>query len=240
MIILYVGGPIDRADEVEATTWRSLMRTEAGLREEPIMMYDPFASFLVTGEQDLSRDEMALISRTNRSFLAQADAAIFYLGGRSPAFGTIREIEYASARRVPTVVVGDDVGRHVEAHDLVVRPDIKSGLDALLDMVEQDGGSRHATKFDPTELQEVKPIIPEQQHAQQPASNDFERIIGTMAAILAKPEHMHQFPDGKMRKLMVVDTMTYNRVMHRLEEEMAVVVTGKFDDGYLYIELLEK
>jgi len=241
MKTIYVGGPIDRADHNDANAWRKSLQAIAANMRDGLMLFDPFFSFTITGDQALDTEKMSLISRTNRTFLADADGALFYLPAGVPVFGTIREIEYASARGTPTVVVCQtDISKVVEAYDLVTVPDIGAGLSLLVNLIDNEPKIVDPIP-DPYSLMHThKHTIPTQEHAQPPSTGDRNRIIATMAAILSQPTNAHAFPDGKTRYMMVVDTMTYNRVSHKLDEQLACVIGGKYDDGYLYVELIEK
>lgn len=238
MITVYVGGPIDRADKEEASSWREKLRVLAAERSTQMMLFDPFASFQVTDGDELSKRAMATISKTNRSFLEQTDYALFYMAGEAPAFGTIREIEYCQTQQVRCVVVANEqLTLHVEAWDLVTVPTLANALD-IIETWEEEQEDQYP--FDPTEFQEVKiSPLPCQEHAQQPSTDNQQSIINTLAAVLSQPCHAHVV-NGEHRRLMVVDTISVARVLHKLDTREWKVIGGKFDDGYRFIELIEQ
>jgi nucleoside 2-deoxyribosyltransferase len=245
MITIYVAGPIDRAEKKEAGTWREKLRSIVGMGCD-LMLFDPFASFTIAEGAELDKQHMALISRTNRTFLAGADYALFYLAGESPAFGTIREIEYCAMLNIPMVVVGHEhLMQHVEAHDLTIVNDLNEALDVITkwkaeNPVVEKRSIEDQNEYDPTFSQVMtKAKPPPQEHPQQPISDSYADIVTAIAAILDHPAHMH-YVNGEYRKLITVDTIVYSRAINRIENGLCEIVTGKYDDGFRFIELIEK
>lgn len=129
---LYIGGPIDAGDC--PSEWRDefYLEIKKYYGNNSVVVYDPAMAFTVGGH--LTEDDKKSISETNRTFINQADAALFYLPGRSRAFGTIREIEFASKIGIIVVLVDPDMvyREHVESHDIDSVDTVKDAITLLL------------------------------------------------------------------------------------------------------------
>ena len=261
MISVYVGGPIDRADETEADAWRQRLQDLMRASPQKYLAFDPRSSFCIANfGEDLEQCDCEAITRTNRTFLGLADYALFYLGGASPAFGTIREIEYAKARKVPVVVVAFDLTRVVEAHDLVVVRSLQAALDVIEYWESEDGTERPETSAGdvmkaaranappPLPAVEVAPPPP-QEHAQPPttdwgttpqsgfSTSDHDYLTKILAGLLMRPENCHNI-NGKHRHIISVPTDVIGRTSHLLDNGNLTIVGGKYDDGWCFLEAI--
>lgn len=110
--MVYLAGPIDMISEVDAREWREMV-TENLVSEK----WATFSPFGAVGNGPCGP------GRTVQICLAAVlicDAVIVRLPVNAPAFGSIRELEYAKAHGKPVVVWSDWVDASLFSQDLVV------------------------------------------------------------------------------------------------------------------------
>lgn len=128
-INVYIGGPIDNAEYEEAKKWREELRELLLSSNNNICIFDPFFGFRLNKP---TKHLVEIVSAVNREVIRQSDVCIFYLKGKArfQAFGTIREIEYASIYSKKIIIISDDENlcKHVESHDLIIVEEIDDSL----------------------------------------------------------------------------------------------------------------
>lgn len=89
---VYLAGPIDAIDPLEASCWRVKVATE--LAKNGILSFNPFTPYQFGSNPTQTQKEQ--IIQINLEAIRQCDVVFVYLPVQNvPAFGTIREIEYA-------------------------------------------------------------------------------------------------------------------------------------------------
>lgn len=132
-VAIYLAGPIDGISREDAVGWR---REIAELYPE-VLFYNPAEAYLNVGQ-----GTVPALERYNRVAICLSDGVLANLAGPGQAFGTIREIEYASQHpnsNKPVAVAGR-VDSLMQA-DLIVRETLE---DALVDLLAQVADGRQA------------------------------------------------------------------------------------------------
>lgn len=126
-MLVYVAGPLDDGDRA----WLEETR-DAALPAEMAFFWP-----LLPWNGHASEHNAEAVCRGNRGVIAVADGMIAFLDD-SRCFGTIREIEYATAiPRIPVVVVTKTEVASLMSHDVI---QVESFEEAIMEMkLEVDG-----------------------------------------------------------------------------------------------------
>lgn len=129
--LVYLSGAIDAVSAAEAAGWRSTAIDV--LNQHDISTFSPLAAFCVsTTQEGISQRLAQKISAINRAAILVSDVVLANLSGSGRMLGTIREIEVARQANIRVVAFGQNLRKHVEAHDLLVVEDLSEALDLIL------------------------------------------------------------------------------------------------------------
>lgn len=98
--LAYLAGPIDDVTEIEARSWRSALT--ALLREVGVGVFNPAGAHSFPVEH---QDTCAAVDIINRFALLRCRYVIVNLEGNGRCIGTIRELEFAQAHNIETIVI---------------------------------------------------------------------------------------------------------------------------------------
>lgn len=124
MVIVYLAGPIDQQGD---QAWRDeVIRKLAG---EGFTIFCPYAAFNSYSPWHMVNRDAGGITSINRHAILSSHLVFALVNPR--AFGTIREIEFARANDVPTVVWDPEarLSLSVEAQDLTTYIDRQNAID---------------------------------------------------------------------------------------------------------------
>lgn len=110
--MVYLGGPIDMASSDEQRVWRK--EATAELARLDVGVFDPSVAF---GGNGLARRAVMDICK---AAIDECAVMLVCLPAGVPAFGTIREIEYARASNTPVIIVSNWVDRALFSSDCYV------------------------------------------------------------------------------------------------------------------------
>lgn len=112
---VFLGGAIDMVEKGDAREWRKDIAER--LIPHSITCYNPYTAFAV------SRKHMASdrVRAVNRAAILQSDVLLVKIVSGQPAFGTIREIEFAKTNGIRVIVWANyALELHMEAYDIEV------------------------------------------------------------------------------------------------------------------------
>lgn len=136
-ILVYLAGPQDDVSKGEARGWR-----EEVARQAPagVAFFSPAHAYM-----NVNRASFPAVDHMNRKAIESAHAMIANLSGLGRGFGTIREIEFASANHTGVWVVGD-LPYSLMTYDLHV---VATVDEALADILTKVGEAREAMRKHP-------------------------------------------------------------------------------------------
>lgn len=136
-MLVYLGGPIDGVTISDARGWRSIV-VESFNNESGVIFYNPLHAFIAPKSMQLKSDANKM-QEINREAMDYSDLVVINLSGPGRAIGSIRELEYAICRQIPTVVVYDTASLFPYAlHDVEVVPDIGSLVGYIEEMAKNE------------------------------------------------------------------------------------------------------
>lgn len=128
-VIIYLAGPIDGIDGDEARNWRETVASQVGTG---VLLFSPAHAYMNAMPVNAQS-----IDWLNKLVIQHSDGVLANLSGPGRGLGTIREIEFARMNRKPVAVVGDlDV--HYSAWDLLLKPTMDEGIQALMEEIHKN------------------------------------------------------------------------------------------------------
>lgn len=129
---IYLAGPmLDHTGDFkhpEAQTWREEIAAEI---PTGVLLVSPAHAFF--GASPITAQALDYMER---HMIHAADGVLVNLLTEEPAFGTIRDIEFARSHGRPVAVAGDV--RSLMAHDIMVEPSVELALLALIHAIRQE------------------------------------------------------------------------------------------------------
>jgi hypothetical protein len=144
-LVVYLAGPIDLAEELEAYEWR--VEAARYLSEAGHTAFNPAMAFL-----GANRHNAEVVETINRAAIDNSDVIIANLTKRM-SLGTIREIEYGKVYGKRVVVASELLGGSFATWDLEIVPTLADALRVVAPPLPEDpfSGRDHDSSADDQE-----------------------------------------------------------------------------------------
>jgi hypothetical protein len=151
-IAIYLAGPMyDHTGDYrskDAMLWRDVLGDQA---PAGVLFISPAHAFF--GASPITAP---ILDRVERHMIVACHALLANLTDPAPAFGTIRDIEFAKGHGMPVAIASDS--KSLMTHDLIVKPTVDEALTALLEEIH---GNRKRPAMMMGGIQLIPPIMPD-------------------------------------------------------------------------------
>lgn len=130
-MIVYMAGPIDDLDPMDADGWREQLAQL--LIERGLVAFFPNRCYAVPSMPDQAT-KLAVI-HLNKHVIYSCLAVIANLNGPGRGIGTIREIETARSMGKPVIVIGRNIDQHFALADVEIVDSILSAAESASALV---------------------------------------------------------------------------------------------------------